>query len=137
MAFLGKGDAIAVNAVKVEPGVYSILHEGKSYTVVLDGDSAIVNGSRFPLPADPRDGAQETGAAGSTGPEQIRTLMPGRIVKVLAAVGDEVEPGAGILVVEAMKMQNELRATRGGRVTSIRTSEGATVGAGAVLATIE
>jgi biotin carboxyl carrier protein len=126
-----------VNIVRIEPGVYSILREGKAYTVILDGDAVIVNGLRVPLPADPRDLIPGMSTTGTSGPEQIRTLMPGRVVKVLAAVGDHVEAGAGILVVEAMKMQNELQTMRGGRVTSIRRAEGDTVAAGEVLATIE
>jgi biotin carboxyl carrier protein len=63
--------------------------------------------------------------------------MPGKIVRVLVAVGDEVVAGQGILVVEAMKMQNELKAPRDGRVTAIEVRENDSVNAGALLATIE
>jgi biotin carboxyl carrier protein len=63
--------------------------------------------------------------------------MPGRIVRVLAVQGDEVEAGQGIVVVEAMKMQNEMKAPRAGRVTSIAVKVGDSVNAGALLATVE
>jgi biotin carboxyl carrier protein len=63
--------------------------------------------------------------------------MPGKIVRILVAVGDAVVAGQGILVVEAMKMQNELKAPRDGRVAAIEISENDSVVAGAVLAIIE
>ena len=89
------------------------------------------------VPADPRDwkGNAEEVAAG--GPQRITAPMPGRVVSVLVAKGDMVEAGAGIVIVEAMKMQNEMKSARAGKVVSIRVKEGATVGAGEVLATIE
>jgi biotin carboxyl carrier protein len=63
--------------------------------------------------------------------------MPGKVVRVLVAAGDTVEAGQGLLVVEAMKMQNEMKASRAGRILSVTVKEGATVAAGEVLATIE
>jgi biotin carboxyl carrier protein len=63
--------------------------------------------------------------------------MPGKVVRVLVAPGDEVTAGQGLLVVEAMKMQNEMKSVRPGRVVSIGAVEGATVTAGEILATIE
>jgi biotin carboxyl carrier protein len=63
--------------------------------------------------------------------------MPGKVVRVLIAPGDSVETGQGLIVVEAMKMQNEMKATRAGRVLSVTVKEGATVSAGQILATIE
>ena len=63
--------------------------------------------------------------------------MPGKVVRVLVAPGDAVEAGQGLIVVEAMKMQNEMKASRAGRVAAVPAKEGATVAAGDVLATIE
>ena len=63
--------------------------------------------------------------------------MPGKVVRVLVAPGDAVETGQGLVVVEAMKMQNEMKAARAGRVLSVAAREGATVTAGEVLATVE
>ena len=63
--------------------------------------------------------------------------MPGRVVRVLVAAGDAVPARHGLLVVEAMKMENELRATHAGRVVSVAVTEGQSVDAGAVLAVVE
>jgi biotin carboxyl carrier protein len=63
--------------------------------------------------------------------------MPGKVVRVLVKPGETVAAGQGLLVVEAMKMQNEMRAPKAGRVVAVPAGEGATVAAGAVLATIE
>ena len=77
-------------------------------------------------------------------PERARSNKPlmsslrlYRLIRVLAAPGDEVVPGQGIVVVEAMKMQNELKSNRTGRVLSVQAKEGVTVAAGELLATIE
>jgi biotin carboxyl carrier protein len=63
--------------------------------------------------------------------------MPGKVVRVLASEGDTVSAGQGIVVIEAMKMQNELKAPRPGRLVSLAVREGETVAAGAVLAVVE
>ena len=63
--------------------------------------------------------------------------MPGKIVRVLVLPGETVAAGQGVIVIEAMKMQNELKARRAGRLTAVPVREGETVAAGAILATIE
>jgi biotin carboxyl carrier protein len=63
--------------------------------------------------------------------------MPGKVVRVLLRTGDEVDLGQGVVVVEAMKMQNEIKSPKSGRVVEIRVSEGATVNASQVLAVVE
>ena len=63
--------------------------------------------------------------------------MPGKVVRVLVAPGDQVAARQGLVVVEAMKMENELRAVRAGRVASVAVIEGQSVDAGAVLAVVE
>jgi biotin carboxyl carrier protein len=63
--------------------------------------------------------------------------MPGKVVRVLVAEGDEVEPGAGVVVVEAMKMENEIATIKGGTVTKIAVSPGTAVEGGALLLVIE
>jgi biotin carboxyl carrier protein len=80
---------------------------------------------------------QESSAADGTASEEIRALMPGRVVEVAVAMGDSVESGALLLVLEAMKMQNELRATRSGVVTRCAITPGQTVDTGALLLTIQ
>ncbi|MEP6947119.1 MAG: biotin/lipoyl-containing protein [Acidobacteriota bacterium] len=79
----------------------------------------------------------ETDGASVHGMAEMRTAMPGKIVRVIAAVGDQVEKGDGIIVVEAMKMQNELRSPKDGIVKEIRFEEGSTVRTGDILAVIE
>lgn len=79
----------------------------------------------------------ENTAAHSTGTAQIISPMPGKVVRVLVEAGAQVEAGQGVMVVEAMKMQNEMKAPKAGIVISINTEVGATVSAGDVLAVIE
>jgi biotin carboxyl carrier protein len=138
---LGGGDEVAADVEMAEPGVYSILIGGRSYEArVEETPSALVvviDGHRFEIEVrDPRRLSRKAGAAGTDGVQSIAAPMPGKIVRVLAAVGDEVEAGQGLLVVEAMKMQNEMKSPRAGKVLSLSAKEGATVTAGEVLATI-
>lgn len=95
-----------------------------------------VGGTRVPVRtrAAGRRGRQ-TPAAGN-GPQRISTPMPGKVVRVLVKPGDEVAALQGVVVVEAMKMENELRATRAGVVHEVLVSEGASVEAGASLVVI-
>ena len=72
-----------------------------------------------------------------TGKAEIISAMPGKVVRLLVAVGDVVAKGDGVIVVEAMKMQNEMKAPKDGTVTAIKTAEGDTVAAGDVLLVIE
>jgi biotin carboxyl carrier protein len=67
------------------------------------------------------------------GPQQVTAPMPGKIVKLLVKPGDKVQPRQGVVVVEAMKMENELRARAAGTVSEVRVTEGASVEAGAIL----
>jgi biotin carboxyl carrier protein len=79
----------------------------------------------------------QSGAEHEKGVAQVVAPMPGKVVRVLVEAGTEVEAGAGILVVEAMKMQNEMKAPKAGHVVSIHAQVGSTVNAGDVLAVIE
>ena len=72
-----------------------------------------------------------------SGPQRIAAPMPGKIVKVLVKAGDRVEPRQGLVVVEAMKMENELRSRAAGTVTEVRAIEGSSVEAGAILIVVE
>ena len=76
-------------------------------------------------------------SAGREGPETIVSPMPGKIVAVLVAEGDAVREGQGVIVVEAMKMENELKASKDGIVRALNVAEGAAVDGGAVLCCIE
>ncbi len=75
--------------------------------------------------------------AGAAGVEEVRALMPGRVVEVVVAPGDSVAPGGLLLVLEAMKMQNEIRSVRGGRVSRVDVVAGRPVDGGARLVVVE
>ena len=102
------------------------------------GGEAWVNGRRLTVELeDPRDRRSSREGISSHGNRQVRAPMPGKVVRVLAAIGDEVEEGRGLVVVEAMKMQNEMKSPKAGRVVEIRVAPGAAVTAGDVLVVIE
>jgi biotin carboxyl carrier protein len=80
---------------------------------------------------------KEGHATGGAGPQRVAAPMPGKVVRVLVSAGDAVKARQGLVVVEAMKMENELRAARDGRVRDVAVKEGQSVDAGAVLLTVE
>jgi biotin carboxyl carrier protein len=125
-----------------EPGVYSVLLDGRSYEARVEetpsGLVVVIDGYRFEVSVrDPRKLARKGGGGGGEGVQAVTAPMPGKVVRVLAAAGEDVAAGQGLVVVEAMKMQNELKSPRAGRVLSMAAREGATVTAGEVLVTIE
>lgn len=123
--------------VEVEPGVYSVLLGGRSYELRVNGESADFRGRAVPVDVtDPRDLPGKK-TAGDSGPVKVSSPMPGKVVRILVSVGDSVEAGQGVIVVEAMKMQNEMKSPRAGKVAAIKTKPGATVAAGELLALIE
>ena len=124
--------------VEVEPGVYSILLDGASHEVRVDAGQVTVGNRRFDFTIDdPRQWKRSGDASGGQGRAAILAPMPGKVVRILVAVGDDVEAGQGIVVVEAIKMQNEMKTPRAGRVAAIQAKENDSVVAGAVLAVID
>lgn len=132
--------------VETEPGVYSVVVDGASYEVrVAPGNSGhggagqvTVGQRRFDFEVDdPRQWKRSDAAAGGRGHASIVAPMPGKVVRILVAVGDAVEAGQGVVVVEAMKMQNEMKAPRAGQVSAIPVKENDSVVAGATLAVID
>ncbi|MDQ6666080.1 MAG: biotin/lipoyl-binding protein [Acidobacteriota bacterium] len=125
------------DVVEVEPGVYSILLNGRSYEARADGDVISIDGHRIRVEIqDPRRWNPAKSRWKSEG-ESIKAPMPGKIVRVLVKIGDDVTAGQGLVVIEAMKMQNELKWPRAGNVTAINIKENDAVIAGTVLAMIE
>jgi biotin carboxyl carrier protein len=101
-------------------------------------DVAVRGGHHLVTVIDPRRlRTDEDSDRHNHGTAEITAQMPGKVVRVLVEVGEEVEAGTGLVVVEAMKMQNEMKSPRAGTVVSIKVSAGDTVEAGTLLAVIE
>jgi biotin carboxyl carrier protein len=125
------------SVVEVEPGVYSVIWDGRSYEARVGSGFVEVGGRRYAArAADPRDFEAGAGAA-AHGRTEVLAPMPGKVVRVLVEEGAEVVAGQGVVVVEAMKMQNEMPAPKTGRVVALRVKTGETVAAGDLLAAIE
>lgn len=137
------GEVIEAHAQVLRPGVLSLLIEGRAWRILLEEgveESAVhFAGKRVAYRMeDPRSLKARRGRTGSAdGPKMIRASMPGRVVRILAERGEEVEAHQGVVIIEAMKMQNELKSPKTGRVSDLRVSAGDTVAAGDVLAVIE
>ena len=125
------------------PDVLSLRIGNQAYEVKCErvaGDLHLwVGSARFAAEVrDPRSLRGRVRAVDDHGPKKLTAPMPGKIVRVLVSRGNfEVEAGAGVLVVEAMKMQNEIKSPKKGTIQKILVSEGAAVNAGDVLAIVE
>lgn len=134
------GHGVPIDFVALTNGSVSLLVKGKSFDIrrVADGNifvgarryDVIVEDSRSWQGRKRREGMQE-------GPQRLTASMPGKIVRLLAREGDQIQAGQGIVVVEAMKMQNEIKSPRPGRLQKITVREGANVNPGEVLAIVE
>ncbi len=134
------GSPIEVDVVTAGPPFASLLVDGEShevgverrpegYVVHFPGDAVNVDlaeAARGASPAVPR----------AHGPARLTAPMPGRVVRVLEAPGADVAAGQGLVVIEAMKMENELKSPRAGRVQEVAVREGQAVEAGALLAVV-
>jgi glutaconyl-CoA/methylmalonyl-CoA decarboxylase subunit gamma len=132
----------AVDAAAIRRGTWSLVLDGQSFTVDLDprrnGVHASVGAGEVLLAVEDalhrRLSAAAAGARGDkTTGETIRAPIAGKVVKVLVAPGDQVAPGIAVIVLEAMKMENELVAERGGTVKTISKQTGQAVDTGDVL----
>jgi biotin carboxyl carrier protein len=124
--------------VEVDRGVYSVLWGGRVYEARVEEGVVVVSGIAHSVQVvDPRELSGAATGGGARGRVEVRAPMPGRVVRVLVAEGAAVESGQGVVVVEAMKMQNELASPRAGTVSAIRAAEGAAVSAGEVLVVVE
>ena len=130
-----------VDSHKLEADFYSILTGGRSYEVSVEATRdgyRVRHGAAEQLVtlSDPGRQAREE-LADSKGTAAVLSAMPGKVVRVLVNVGDTVEAGQGVMVVEAMKMENEITAPRPGRISSIAVQPEQTVESGAALLVIE
>jgi biotin carboxyl carrier protein len=136
------GRDLEVDAILARPDVLSLrigntAYEIKSEQVANDLHLWVGNVCFTVEVRDPRSLRGRTRAGDDHGPRKITAPMPGKVVRLLVREGDEVEPGAGVAVVEAMKMQNEIKSPKKGTVRKILVSHGAAVNAGDVLAIVE
>ena len=133
-----------VDAAHPEPGVLSLLVDGESYAIDLEdvGEQVNVRVRDEVFRVDVVDERklrmrEATHAPSLEGRQPLRAPMPGKVVKILVAVGDAVAEGQGMVVVEAMKMENELKSPKAGKVVELSVKEGQAVEAGAPLAAVE
>ena len=136
------GEELEVDAILTRPDVLSLRIGNKAYEIksehIANDLQLWVGSNRFAVEVrDPRSLRGRARGGDDQGPKNITAPMPGTVVRLLVREGDEVAPGAGIAVVEAMKMQNEIKSLKKGSVRKILVSEGAAVNAGDVLAIVE
>lgn len=137
------GDTHTVDVQQTDVGLSLVFEDGRS----LEAAATPRNGGEWlvQLPHvdvavvvdGQRHGRRGVGGPSATGAQRVTAPMPGRVLRVLVAVGDEVTHRQGLVVVEAMKMENELGAPKAGRVTEIAVTEGVSVEAGRLLMVIE
>jgi acetyl/propionyl-CoA carboxylase alpha subunit len=140
-----------VDAVRVRENTWSLilghpatgtLRSVEAIVVPQNGNGAVdvyIDGHRIEVAERSGLGRRTRGVAGTqgAGPQTITAPMPGKVVRVLVKAGDDVQPRQGLVVVEAMKMENELRAARAGRVRDVFVREGQSVEAGTPLVAVE
>jgi len=133
---------IEVDAVLARPNVLSLRIGNNAYEVKCErvsNDIHIWVGSRrfAPEVRDPRSLRSRSRTVDEHGPRRLTAPMPGKVVRILLAQGSEVDAGAGVVVVEAMKMQNEVKSPKKGIIQKILVTEGQAVNPGDVLAIVE
>lgn len=139
---LVRGKPVAVDVVTLEREL-SLIVDGKVIDLVTEGElpdlGVVTSGHRsyVRVVSDRLRAAMLTkGAGGGAGGKVVKSPMPGRVVKILVAEGDEVAEGQGLIIVEAMKMENELKAKAAGKVATVHVKALDTVENGAKLITL-
>jgi biotin carboxyl carrier protein len=137
------GRTRAADAVRIDKALYSILLDGRSFEAHLRDDIGggivvTIDGREFPVRVeDPRQWHRPRGGViEAEGSQQVLASMPGKVVRLLSQAGQAVEAGQGLLVLEAMKMQNEVRSPKSGVLERLLVAEGQAVNAGEVLAIV-
>jgi len=136
----GEKHVLAVN--KVEPGVYWFYWKGRSIeiSVTPNGDAYAVSvaGQHVHVEIiDARAALRKAALQGQAGTVELRAPMPGKVVRLLVDEGAAVEINQGLLVIEAMKMQNEIKSPKKGTIRKLGVKESAAVNAGDLLAIVE
>lgn len=141
-AFLVDGKERAVDVAVLPSGVYSLIVDGRSYEVLVRDEK---KGMAIEIVAhlflvrleDPSQRRNEAASPQHEGEAVIESPMPGRVVAIKVQAGQNVREGEGIIVVEAMKMENELTAPKAGKVVKVSVKVGDAVEAGQELVVIE
>ena len=137
------GQEHLVDACKVQSTVWSVLYGTTSYEVDVQGKDeeyeVLIAGDcyKFTLMNEQRRAVMRTAGKGAAGKAMVTSPMPGKVVKLLVIVGEEVKTDQGVIVVEAMKMENELKSAVSGKVKEIFVKEGEIVESGAKLLLVE
>lgn len=138
------GTEVVVDALRLPHGGWSLLINGRSTTIDIEKrlQVTLFRNRHWTAPVQVADArfARTNGGAASTsnvGPIEITAPMPGKVVRVLVSVGQRVQSGEGLIIVEAMKMENELRTNRAGVVTAVHAVVGSTVEAGTTLIVVD
>jgi len=135
-----------LEASEPEPGTYLFKKDSRIFVAVVstsvnaaDLSLVTINGQTHEIRViDPKRLRGKKGDdVDASGKAEIKTAMPGKVVRIMVSVGDPVQKGDGVIVVEAMKMQNEMKSTKNGVIVEIKAAEGDTVGAGDILVVIE
>jgi biotin carboxyl carrier protein len=134
--------AMEVTVCEPEPGVYSLIAGTQVLEVRLLGHpndpsvEALVRGRTIPLRIIDRKHRHRSVTSQVTGKVELTARMPGKVIRWLCQPGENVQEGQGLVVVEAMKMQNEVRSPKSGTVAEICVAPGQTVNAGEILAVV-
>ena len=135
------GREVDADVVALREETYSILIGGRSIDVRVEespaGVRVISGGREFSASvSDPRKFRRGAGELSAEGRQHVNAPMPGKVVHLLVKAGEAVKVGQGLLVIEAMKMQNEIRSPKSGIVEKLLASEGQPVNAGETLAVV-
>jgi biotin carboxyl carrier protein len=136
-------DRFEADLRRVGPASFSVLVGSRSFDfdVVRDDEEIVVTSRHGSTRLSVVDSARRATRGGhkreQKGPAQIKAQMPGRIVNVLVKAGDEVKAGQGVVIVEAMKMENEVKTPKAGKVVEVKVVAGQTVEKGALMIVIE
>jgi biotin carboxyl carrier protein len=138
------GQRVDADVIKVAASSVSILLQGQSFEVhvtpALEGKLKLQSGAHeFTAEVqDPRAWrGRKHGGVEAEGRQQVLAPMPGKVIRLLVKEGEPVAAGQGIIVIEAMKMQNEIRSPKSGKVERLLAKEGQTVNVGEILAWVE
>jgi biotin carboxyl carrier protein len=136
------GQRLEADAVEVSPGIYSVLIDGKSIEVRVEANSpelrVLANGKEYLAAIENRRELKKNraGTAQLEGRQNVVAPMAGKIIRSLVKAGDEVQSGQGLVIVEAMKMQNEIRSPKTGKIERVTVAEGQAVNPGDIVVVV-